>query len=74
MDSITNPLGGNMAQNSRVGQKGDLIVYSRYAGGSCVTSVWVEVLDDTAAAVWKVKDLVTGKVFDAMSSQIRFYN
>jgi hypothetical protein len=65
MDKSISIFGGFMNTVSRVGQRGDFI-------GNGVAR-WVEVLDDTPAAVWKVKDLDTGEAFFAVSSNIRFY-
>ena len=74
MDSITNPLGDNMAQNSRVGQKGDMVL-SYWKDGKLVReAVLVELLDDKNAAVWTIRKVDTGEIAKVMANQIRFYN
>ncbi len=60
-----------MNKVSRVGQTGDLVVYSHIGRPERV--VLVKVLNDTAAAVWEVVDMETGEVFKAIAMHIRFY-
>ena len=74
MDSITNPLGGNMDQNSRVGQKGDMVLSYWKNGVLMREAVLVELLDDKNAAVWTIRKVDTGEVAKVMANQIRFYN
>ena len=71
MDKVTT-LGSGSGSGSRVGARGDVISFDK--AGKPSVSAFVEVLDDSAAAVWQVRDIKTGRMFRVLASTIRFYN